>query len=70
VKWQIWAGMSAGGHMPDQHAGGQLGDRRRIPRHGPGEDLHLGAPLGQPLGHLNDVDVEAPCVAGARLIEG
>ena len=56
-------------HAADQHAGGELGQRRRVPADRAGEDLHLGAARGEPLGHLDDVNVQAAGVASARLVE-
>src|SRR6202000_1305540 len=55
----------AGRHVPDQHSGGQLGDRRGVPGNRAGEDLHLGATGGQSLRHLDHVDVETPGIAGS-----
>jgi hypothetical protein len=57
------------GHVPDEDAGSQFGDRRGIPGDRSRKDLHLGTSLRQALGDLNDVDVEPSGVAGARLIE-
>ena len=59
----------AGRDVPDQHAGHQLGDGRRIAGHRPGEDLDLHAAAGQPLGDLDHVDIQAPGVAGAWLFK-
>jgi len=56
-------------HVPDQYARGQLGDRRGVTGDGTGEDLDLGAAGGQPLRHLDHVDVQASGVAGSWLVE-
>src|ERR1700719_2939551 len=53
----------------DEHPGYELGDRRRVAADRPGEDLHLGAEGGEPLGYLDHVNIEAAGVAGTRLVE-
>lgn len=59
-----------GDDVADEDAGGELDDGRQGPRRGAGEDVDLDAALGEPLGHLDDVDVHAARVAGPRLVEG
>ena len=55
------------GHdVPDEDAGSQLDGRRQVAARGAGEDLDLGAERGEPAGQLDDVDVHAARVAGAR----
>ena len=56
--------------VPDEDAGSQLDGARRGAGGGPGEDLDLGAALGEPARGLRDVDVHAAGVAGARLLSG
>ncbi len=58
-----------GDHVPDQHAGSQLGDRRRVPADRAGEHLDLDAAGGQALGHLDDVHVQAAGIAGSWLVK-
>ena len=57
------------GEVPYQYAGSQLGDLRLVAGYGPGEDVDLDAPLGQALGHLDDVHVEAACIASTWLLK-
>jgi hypothetical protein len=56
-------------HATDQHPGDELRQRRRVPADGPGEYLHLGTEGREPLGHLDNVNVEAAGVTSARLVE-
>jgi hypothetical protein len=53
----------------DEHPGNELGQWRGVPADRPGEDLDLGAPLREPLGDLDHVNVQSARVAGARLVE-
>jgi hypothetical protein len=55
--------------MPDQDSGHQFVYRGSVPGDRPGEYLHFHAAGGHALGDLDHVDVEAPRVAGARLLE-
>ena len=55
--------------MADQYARRQLGDLRLIAGYRPGEDVDLDAPLGESLGDLDHVNVEAARVAGPWLLE-
>ena len=59
----------AGHDAAHEHPGNELGQRRGVPADRPGEDLDLGAPLREPLGDLDYVDVQSARVAGARLVE-
>ena len=56
-------------HMPDEYPGHQFAHRGGVAGDRPGEDLHLYAAGGHALGDLDDVDVEAARVAGARLFQ-
>jgi hypothetical protein len=55
--------------VADRHAGRELDDGREVAARGPGEHLDLDAQVGQALGGLDDVDVHAARVPGARLLE-
>src|SRR5262245_63202955 len=59
-----------GGDVPDNHTGRHLHDWGEISTGRPGEYLHLGPRGSHSFGELDDVDVHAAGVAGARLIEG
>ena len=59
----------AGRHVPDEHAGHELGDRGRIPRHRAGEDVDLDAAGRHPLGDFDHINIQAAGVAGAWLLE-
>jgi len=59
----------ARGQVPYEHSGSQLGDLRLISGDGPGEDVNLDAPLGQALGYLDDVDVQAAGIASTWLLK-
>ena len=59
-----------GGDVPHQHTGVHLEGRRLVAGRGAGEDLDLGAGVGQPLRGLDHVYVHATGVAAARRIEG
>ncbi len=59
-----------GDHVPDKHAGSELGDRGGVPADRAGEHLDLDAPRGEPPGHLDDVHVQAAGVAGSWLVKG
>ena len=59
----------SGGDVPDENPGCQLDRWRQRGGRAAREDLDLGSGLGQPLGGFNDVDVHAPGVTGARLIQ-
>jgi hypothetical protein len=58
-----------GGDVAHGDARRELDDGRQVAAGGAGEDLHLDAEGGQPLAGLDDVDVHATGVAGARLLE-
>ena len=78
VKWQSWPGRSALSRSSNGPAvrcrtstpGRELGRRGHVAGDRAGEDVHLHAPLGQALGHLDDVDVQAACVAGPGCSRG
>lgn len=55
--------------MADEDAGGQLDGRREAAGGGTREDLDLDVDRGEALRQLDDVDVHAARVAGARLVE-
>ena len=55
--------------MADQHARVHLDRRRQVAGRGPGEDLDRDAGVGQPLGRLDHVDVQAAGVAAAGRVQ-
>src|SRR5215469_18951689 len=57
------------GQVPHQHAGSQFSDLWLVAGDGPGEDVNLDASLGQSSGHLDDVDIEAACIASTWLLK-
>ena len=58
-----------GGQVAHQHPGSELGHRRHLAGDRAGEDVHFHAALGEALGHLDDVDVQAARVTGSGLLE-
>ncbi|MGX1243553.1 hypothetical protein RKD46_004657 [Streptomyces pseudovenezuelae] len=61
--------VGTGVDMADQDAGGHLDGGRKTARRRAREDLDLDVDRGEALGELDDVDVHAARVAGARLVE-
>ena len=61
--------VGARGDVADDDARLHLDGGRQVGRRGAGEDLDLDAALGQLVGDLDDVDVHAARVTGARLLQ-